>query len=230
MAITGADVEFWRLMGERKPIRHSPKVVEIGQANWYGDVPPPEGCDISTDEGRFAAADRFWRDMLGAFHMRCAIDLHGTGDDWVYPFDLNEPIDDEYFLGGFDLLVNTGTAEHVFNQHQFWKNCHDITAPGGTMVHGLPWVGWLNHGLYSYHPTFVFDLAAANGYEVLLMCITEIQPTRVVEVNVAETQPVEVYYDRDTMIQVALKKVNNAPFKVPFQGRYASGKEKAKSC
>jgi hypothetical protein len=78
-------------------------------------------------------------------------------------YDLNEPVPVQKRYG---VLINCGTAEHVFDQRQVWKTMHELTLPGGMMYHWLP-MTWHNHGLYNYNPTFVRDLCEANRYELV---------------------------------------------------------------
>lgn len=101
------------------------------------------------------------------FRNYTAIDLLPPNDYRVQQ-DLNLPFD----LGKrFDVCINDGTTEHVFNQANCYKAIHDHTAPGGVMIHWTPCLGWVDHGLYNVQPGFFHDLATANGYEVLLAAL-----------------------------------------------------------
>lgn len=161
------------------------RVLDLGEQNWFGDVAPSEiariidmfggaASDALRDElsallGRptyatksFDLAALFYRVIFGCQHYR-AIDLGGT--DRALKLDLNEPVSlDEQF----DLVTNIGTGEHIFNQYQFYRTAHERTRSGGLMYHALPHQGAYDHGFYNYQPTFVFDLAEANRYELLL--------------------------------------------------------------
>lgn len=223
MAITGADVALWEHLRAIGAVPPSPAVVEIGQANWYGDVPSPFALPGDpppvTPEDRFREAEVFWAMTLG-FRSLDAIDPHGQPGRCT-PHDLNQPIP-RAWEHRFDVLVNTGTAEHVFNQHRFWANCHGLTRPGGLMVHGAPWTGWINHGLYSYQPGFFLDLAEANGYETLAFWATSISPTRVRPVFQQEGENTLILEPgQDTMLHVAWRKHSSAPFVAPWQSCYA---------
>ena len=84
-------------------------------------------------------------------------------------FDLNGPVN----LGSrFDLVINNGTSEHVFDQANVFRIMHDHTRPGGFMMHWVPCLGWIDHGLYNVQPGFFFDLSRANGYEARLIALT----------------------------------------------------------
>ena len=65
------------------------------------------------------------------------------------------------------LTMNLGTSEHIFNQHNFFLQFHNVTRVSGLMIHSIPFHRHGDHGLYSYTPAFFFSLAHYNGYEVL---------------------------------------------------------------
>jgi len=67
----------------------------------------------------------------------------------------------------FDLILNFGTTEHIFNQYNAFKLIHDSCAPGGIMWHDVPMSGYFDHGYFNYQPMFFRNLAAANGYEII---------------------------------------------------------------
>ena len=95
-----------------------------------------------------------------------AIDVNDTYGSLV--MDLNKDLDAEYqFREQFDLVTNNGTGEHVFDQAAVYRNAHKLTRPGGLMVHVMPFVNYVNHGFYSFHPNLYHALAVANRYDVL---------------------------------------------------------------
>lgn len=83
--------------------------------------------------------------------------------------DLNYDSVPEASLGAFDLVTNYGTTEHVANQLNAFKIIHDLTKPGGIMVHHVPAQGHLNHGLFNYNAKFFWMLCRSNGYKVVYM-------------------------------------------------------------
>jgi hypothetical protein len=50
-----------------------------------------------------------------------------------------------------------------------FKNVHELCKKNGLMLHCVPFVNWVNHGFYSFHPGLYFDLSAANAYEIELI-------------------------------------------------------------
>lgn len=87
-------------------------------------------------------------------------------------FDLNYDSVAEADKGGFDLVLNYGTSEHVMNQLNFYQTMHDACNVGGCMIHAIPFTGLTNHGFFNTNPKFFINLAANNKYEVLDMHVT----------------------------------------------------------
>jgi hypothetical protein len=69
----------------------------------------------------------------------------------------------------YDVVMNFGTTEHVFNQLNSFEIMHNATKVGGVIYCVLPASGYLDHGYYCYTPVFFRDMASANDYEILDM-------------------------------------------------------------
>src|SRR5262249_46235906 len=115
----------------------------------------------------------------------------------------------------FDLVTNYGTTEHLLNQMLAMKTIHDLARPGGIIHHDLPLGGYHDHGYFNYNPLLFGEITAANGYELLRQSFSRghWRPT-----------PPELrrdgfeddgYYDRG--IEVAVRKVNDGPFRIPVE-------------
>lgn len=195
MAITAGDVKLWGLLAGGLPAW--PRVLELGEANWYCDLPKPGGVGNCV----FAAAKRFYAETL-QYSEIVSVDLNGTKA--ALRLDLNEPLPATApFDRPFDVVINTGTLEHVFDQRQAWQTVHEATAAGGIMVHSLPVSGWPDHGFYTYQPCFLQDLEAANGYEPLAVYVAK-----------------DVNKPGNHTVHLAWRKQHGGPFCVPRQGRY----------
>ena len=230
MAITHGDCVLWRELRRQSHIIEAPAVLEIGRANWYGDVPREQ---FLADLDEFGVAGDTWRpaavDAWGLadwyYHfmlrkpLRRAIDLDPNAAD-CERLDLNEPV----FFEGQDIIINTGTCEHVFDQRQVWETMHDACRVGGLMVHALPLWGWLDHGFYNYQPTFVADVAAENGYEIVSWLVAELKPAWAQFVK----RPADIHAlaerarQRGAMMHVALRRTRADGFRVSMQGVYSS--------
>jgi hypothetical protein len=83
--------------------------------------------------------------------------------------DLNRQDLPERYREYFDVILNFGTTEHVFNQYNSYRVMHDALSSRGVFFHQVPTVGYVDHGYFCYHPLFFKDLALANDYEILDM-------------------------------------------------------------
>src|SRR4051812_623146 len=115
--------------------------------------------DLEHLETTAPPAREFWN-WLGFRY--AAIDIDGSPGS--LPLDLNFDDVPAEMRGRFGLVTNFGTTEHVANQINAFKIIHDLTAPGGLMIHEVPAQGMLNHGLINYNFKFFWMLARSNGY------------------------------------------------------------------
>ena len=90
----------------------------------------------------------------------------GSEVEW----DFNFPIPDK-FRNKFDLVIDAGTCEHIFNISQALSNVHLMLRKDGIAYHGGP-LCWPNHGFYGYNPTLFADFYEANQCEILEMFLT----------------------------------------------------------
>ena len=174
--------------------------------------------------GQYRSVREFYLDS--GFNEYVALDVNTEKDAIIA--DLNEPVE----LGRqFDLVTNNGTSEHLWNQHQVFKNAHDLCCTGGIMLHCLPCSPWLNHGFYNYNPVLFRDLAHANGYSIALAGLgnrwgafiemgewayVEKRP-RELEENVAR---ILAHKRGEVFVVFGLCKTQAAPFRMPMQGKY----------
>ncbi|HWI37730.1 MAG TPA: hypothetical protein VNU64_14845 [Burkholderiales bacterium] len=240
MALTAVDYHVLEALHKASLLPPKPAVIELGESEWYGEAELAALIEnVVTDpsrraelEKRLAAVrpdDRYraWR-LAKLFYAAfldyrelVAIDFHGTPE--ARPIDLNHAVD----LGQrFEVVIDGGTAEHVFNVAQFFTTCHELAAPGGLILHHNPFRGWLEHGFYNFNPTFYWDVAAANRYDMLMLVYTEVQPLRI-----------EQLFGRERIIEMARggqlganamlyavyrKPAEDAPFAMPRQAYYAN--------
>ena len=243
MALTAVDYQVFMALRSEGILPPRPGVLELGEAEWYGDLPPETLADtidqlaldpelraqlhaqLTTALRResptwsWDLAKIFYRAVLD-YRRIVAIDFHGTPA--ALKVDLNYPVAVEE---QFEMLVNSGTGEHVFNVFQFFKTCHEVTCPGGIMFHSMPFCGWVEHGFYNFNPTFYWDLAAANGYRVVAMFYTEVDPVRLVQLpdrekilDMARSNEL----GRNALLYAILAKGDaESKFRIPFQAVYA---------
>ncbi|REK07446.1 MAG: hypothetical protein DWQ37_21155 [Planctomycetota bacterium] len=242
MAITAVHYFLVRQMFERGILPQHGAILEIGEANMYGDVhaetikediakyvPDAARREALLKQLATALADTTkWRsfhvakvyyEMFFSPSEMQAIDFSGT--DAARKLDLNQPIE----LGRrFEVCFNHGTAEHIFNIAQVFSTIHNHTVPGGLMIHEDPFTGWIEHGFYNLQPTLFFDLADFNEYTILGMFIEDFTGRSVTPIHSRE----EVYKladakqipENSSLFVVFRRGTNDHPFRVPMQGYY----------
>jgi hypothetical protein len=151
-----------------------------------------------------------------------AIDLQPGASHRIQQ-DLNQPFD----LGTrYDVCINNGTSEHVFNQGNFYKAMHDHTRPGGIMIHWTPGFGWINHGLFNVQPGFFHDLARDNGYEMCFGCLATPGNLYVLDPALINDAALQAHPElRNSLACAVLRKGADAPFRFPLQGSYSALRE-----
>jgi hypothetical protein len=209
-------------------LRNRQKVRELGQA--FGitnniDLPGPTASVLT--QGKMEHLDsaapfaRLIWTWLGFEY--ASIDIDGSPES--IPLDLNFDDVPRKLKGHFQLVTNLGTTEHVANQLQAFKIIHDLTAPGGLMIHHLPTQGYMNHGLVNYNMKFFWMLTRSNGYKWVYSDFTlSDQPYNLPE-NIADTvrthegsidQRAKNYKAVDCGLVVALQKVVDIEFVPPI--------------
>ncbi len=79
--------------------------------------------------------------------------------------NLNEEMPDE-IISSFDLVLNGGTLEHVFDVAKAMKNISSLAKQGGLVVHICPAARYVEHGFYSFSPTFFTDFYTSKAWEI----------------------------------------------------------------
>jgi SAM-dependent methyltransferase len=83
--------------------------------------------------------------------------------------DLNLPLPDELVAkaGCFDLIVESGCMEHIFNVPQVLRNLHRLAGDGGVVIHLAASSNLVDHGFYMFSPGLFADYYTANRWQIL---------------------------------------------------------------
>lgn len=204
----------YALLKEHAPLfARGGSLLEIGEANWYGDMDPrdiaPDAADL------FAIAKVVYRSLFAPTIVE-AVDINGTPN--AMRQNLNAPLE---LPRQYDVVINHGTAEHVFNIAQVFASMHDACKVGGYMVHESPFTGWRDHGFYTLQPTLFYDVAGANGYELASLSIAHIESRQIIRVASREhCHSLVRKAPKDSILFVVMRKSGPEPFRVPMQGYY----------
>jgi len=88
-------------------------------------------------------------------------------------FDLNVPVP-EHLHNKYDVILDSGTSEHVFHLPQVLENIYAMLKVGGRVIHLLPASNWVDHGFYAFSPTLFHDYYTANNWSIETSRIIEL--------------------------------------------------------
>ncbi len=180
--------------------------------------PPPSPELLNTDIAH-KQPTRILYESLGIEYT--CVDVDGRAG--TVAMDLNFDEVPEGHRGRYALVTNWGTSEHVFNQGNVFKTMHDFTRVGGIMFHGVPFMGYVDHGFFSYHPNLFESLARYNSYEILGMWVGAGSDGSLASYCPWDPKLLEFlsYGSRTAhILTVAQRKMYDKQFCVPFQEQY----------
>jgi len=93
------------------------------------------------------------------------------GADFVH--DLNQPGLAEVVDGPYDLVIDVGTMEHVFNVPGVLRNIFDVLKIGGSIIHVVPANNLVDHGFYQFSPVLFYQYYLENSYRLIACYFTE---------------------------------------------------------
>lgn len=109
--------------------------------------------------------------LLGAREV-VSIDV-SDHDAATHIMDLNHDIPPQY-EEGFDLVIDGGTLEHVFNYPVAVANLMRMARVGGSVLTANPCNNLAGHGFYQFTPELLFRVfSRTNGFAVEQMLLTE---------------------------------------------------------
>ncbi len=107
-------------------------------------------------------ADRFFTECLGVSAVNALDYSSYEGADLLH--DLNQPIPDK-LKGRFDVIVEAGSLEHVFNFPIAISNLMQMTKVGGTIFASTVSNNLCGHGFYQFSPELIFRVfTVENGF------------------------------------------------------------------
>lgn len=83
--------------------------------------------------------------------------------------DLNVPLPDG--CPKFDVVIDSGTLEHVFDIPTSFKNIEKLLVKNGCFLCASPANNWLGHGMYQFSPELFWSGLRSCGFRINDMCL-----------------------------------------------------------
>lgn len=83
-----------------------------------------------------------------------------------YIFDLNEKKTPKILASSFDVIIDGGTTEHVFNIPNVMQNIFKMLKLNGRIIHMAPMSNYVDHGFYMFSPRLFWDFYLTNKFEI----------------------------------------------------------------
>jgi hypothetical protein len=137
--------------------------------------------------------------------------------------DLNVPVPDA-LRSRFDVVLDFGTAEHVFSVKECLSNLATLCDLGGLLITLHP-VDWVNHGFYNFNAALIGDFFSVNGFDVVnLRYIATPRNGPMSPLHYLELPPAALKTSLApsymTELYSVLRKRQHTPLTIPMQGRY----------
>jgi SAM-dependent methyltransferase len=127
-------------------------------ATRYG--PPIDAEALSREK----YVDELFKSLLSASVVQSLDYSDFEGSELIH--DMNEPIDSAHHEQ-FDVVIDGGSLEHIFNFPVAIGNCMKLVKPGGSLFVFTMANNHMGHGFYQFSPELFFRiLQPENGFEV----------------------------------------------------------------
>ena len=138
--------------------------------------------------------------------------------------DLNKPLP-KPLHGQFDLVIDGGTTEHIFQIGTALDTCHKLLKPGGVVMSFVSCDGWFGHGFFQTGPDVPWRYwHHARGYEMLEVSIVN---RKIPDVVTAITDPTGkprggelALSSPHLMLYAARRPLVDPPYRLPIQSHY----------
>ena len=182
----------------------------------------PNGAEIAKNHS-FEEAKYWSPESISFFEALGAelivMDYHPwTGEEII--LDLNQPLPFRYYEK-FDIVIDPGTTEHVFNIAQAMSSILLMVKTGGYIYHQTP-LFHVNHGFYNFSPIFYANFYEENGAKIIELKKMSVESYKNGLLKRPNLNKYEVVQDIQfpSANSVVAKKLKSQPIFYPLQSSY----------
>lgn len=145
-------------------------------------------------------------------------------------FDLNQDKIPKSLEESFDVIIDSGTLEHVFHLPNALSNIFKLLKLNGRIIHFSPSSNYMDHGFYMFSPTFFWDYYTENGFEINVLQVVKTSSLEAWDGwKLCEYTPGALYpissggLDNSTygVLTIVTKRENSTSNKIPTQFFYS---------
>ncbi len=189
--------------------------------NFQAIVEYMHGRGLTLTEGAYTG-----RELLLDAGFKQYDDIDFVGDEGVtIVHDMNTPLPTT-FDKRYDLVLECGTLEHIFDVAQVFRNIIQLCKVNGTICHISP-LNWINHGFYNFSLTLFYDVYRNNGFEDFKFWIfdwplnyIQVGSSAATSIDFVPTQFIPPPDSGFLMVAFTAKKQGIQEFKNPIQAAY----------
>jgi hypothetical protein len=158
----GFDVQGWKWIRRSIGLSTFPRVATLGRQQSLLTAADWKRLALPGDCSRLGFVETPLGILANATSVE-AIDFSSYEGATVI-HDLNTPVPKE-LRRAYDLIIDGGCLEHVFDIRQAIQNCVDMCEIGGTIVHILPANNFVGHGFWQFSPDAFYSIySPGNGF------------------------------------------------------------------
>ena len=183
-----------------------------------------KGVDLGPEALRRIGASAYVEPLLQALGAHVVDSLDASNfEGATIVHDLNQP---KRFENPYDLVMDFGVTEHVFDVKSAWENIVSAVAIGGCYLSVQMANDYVGHGFYQFSPELFYSTLEANGFDQVEVYLAATRPgpdwslalnPRLIgrRVQARSTEPVYV-------LCLATRRADLGGFVVPQQSDYES--------
>ena len=139
------------------------------------------------------------------------------GSDIAHDLNIEIP---ERLVGEYDLILDGGTLEHVYDFPTAMASIGRMLKVGGRIIHTSPSSGNMDHGFYMFSPTLYHDYYTQNGFRLKKLLVSKRAWGKVAYYHYSPGMDLRKFNDGNINLVVIAEKTEQSTANPPLQNFY----------